>query len=60
MPVLGRCTQCGREFTILPDRKPWVDAYAPDDGPSLAECGGEIELTEVGREAFARGPQLVQ
>ena len=60
LPVIGRCKACGRGFVILPDRKPWIDDYAPDmtDDPERV-CGGEIELTREGRAAFARGPQLV-
>lgn len=48
MPVMARCTKCGREFL---DAKPapWFDGYRPSGRPHDNVCGGVVELTDAGR-----------
>jgi len=49
MPVVARCTKCGREFVTLPKEWPAYDPYWPRGTPNrlciqqTRPCNGEIE-----------------
>lgn len=45
MPVVARCTKCGREFLTLPKKWPACDPYSPL-GSTGRICGGAIEKVE--------------
>jgi hypothetical protein len=50
LPILAKCTRCGRGFLTLPAEWPAFDAYGRADGYRAGDpvCGGEMKLTPEG------------